>query len=203
MDRSRKHLAKIVLFIFVLVVLVIAISLGSGRQSPQPEGAAASVPGEPVVEPAEPPEAAQPAEPRPAEVEEQQNEGDDEASQPETTIEKPAASAPKKPAAATSQAPPAPRVSPASTSSLPPLTLALDGATGVGAEARGPAPGVLWLSGVIQGQPRLAVIRRGQNRYMVREGDTFEGQYRVATISSNSVTLQRGRRKLTLRLGQY
>lgn len=87
--------------------------------------------------------------------------------------------------------------------SLPPLTLALDGTGPVGQAMNGAPPTVLWLSGVIEGSPKLAVVRRGQHRYMVREGDAIENQYRVITISSNSVTLQRGGRKQVLRLGQY
>ena len=66
----------------------------------------------------------------------------------------------------------------------------------------GPAPNVLWLSGVIQGDPKLALLRRGEKRYLVKEGGSFE-RYRVAKIGSNSVTIQRGSRKLTLRVGQY
>jgi hypothetical protein len=67
----------------------------------------------------------------------------------------------------------------------------------------GPPPDVLWLSGVVQGEPRVAVLRRGENRYVVSEGDVFEENYRVLTISSNTISLQRGSRKRTLRVGQY
>ncbi len=70
-------------------------------------------------------------------------------------------------------------------------------------EPLGPPPGVLWLSGVIQGEPKVAVLRRGENRYLVREGDTIEDRYTVQQIGSNSITLKRGSRKLTLRVGQY
>ena len=86
--------------------------------------------------------------------------------------------------------------------SLPPFLPPLYG-PGVTEEAEGPPPGVLWLSGVIQGEPRLALLRRGNNRYLVREGDTVEGKYRVGGISANSVVLLRGARRQTLRLGQY
>ena len=87
-------------------------------------------------------------------------------------------------------------------SSLPPFLPPLYGAD-MGQEMGGPPPGVLWLSGVIQGQPKMALLRRDENRYLVREGETIEGRYRVIGISANSVTLQRGSRKQTLRLGQY
>ncbi len=71
-----------------------------------------------------------------------------------------------------------------------------------GASWGGPAPSVLWLAGVVEGDPKLAVLRRGDSRYLVKEGDSVEGAYRVVKIASNAVTLQRGRRSLTLRLGR-
>jgi hypothetical protein len=49
----------------------------------------------------------------------------------------------------------------------------------------------------------MALLRQGENRYLVREGDTVGGKYQVIEISANSVVLQRGGRKQTLRLGQY
>jgi len=91
---------------------------------------------------------------------------------------------------------------PAAPSLLPPFLPPLYGPE-TGEEMRGPPPGVLWLSGVIQGKPRLALLRRDGNRYLVREGEMIEGRYRVSAISGNSVTLERGNRKQTLRLGQY
>jgi hypothetical protein len=60
---------------------------------------------------------------------------------------------------------------------------------------------VLWLSGVINGDPKVALLRRGDSRYLVREGGTFES-YRVVRITSNSVTVQRGGSKRTLRVGK-
>jgi len=64
-----------------------------------------------------------------------------------------------------------------------------------------PTPNVLWLSGVINGDPKVALLRRGDSRYLVREGGTFES-YRVVRITSNSVTVQRGGSKRTLRVGK-
>ncbi|MDH5201367.1 MAG: hypothetical protein OEW93_10795 [Candidatus Bathyarchaeota archaeon] len=87
--------------------------------------------------------------------------------------------------------------------SLPPFPPALYGAAPLGEPASGPPPSVLWLSGVIQGDPKVALLRRGSNRYLVREGDKIENRYRVTRISSDSVTLRRGTRTQTLRLGQY
>ncbi|UCC68038.1 MAG: hypothetical protein JSV79_13160 [Armatimonadota bacterium] len=84
---------------------------------------------------------------------------------------------------------------------LPPFQPGLHGAPSDGPP--GPPPNVLWLSGVIQGEPKLAVLRRGGNRYLVREGDAIDGGYRVARISSHTVTLQRRGRTRVLRLGQY
>jgi len=70
------------------------------------------------------------------------------------------------------------------------------------AATSGRSPATLWLSGVIQGDPKVALLRRGDERYLVREGETFDGVYRVVRISSNRVALQRGSRKLTLRVGE-
>lgn len=67
----------------------------------------------------------------------------------------------------------------------------------------GPPPDVLWLSGVIQGEPKVAVLRRGEKRFYVRQGDTIDDGYTVVRISSNEVTLERGRRTRALRLGRY
>ncbi len=92
---------------------------------------------------------------------------------------------------------------PARTRSLPPLPPPNWGAATVSQLPSGPPPDVLWLSGVVQGEPRVAVLRRGENRYVVSEGDVFEENYRVLTISSNTISLQRGSRKRTLRVGQY
>lgn len=64
-----------------------------------------------------------------------------------------------------------------------------------------PAPNVLWLSGVINGNPKVALLRHGDSRYFVKEGGTFES-YRVVKIASNSVTIQRGGSKRTLRVGK-
>ena len=108
------------------------------------------------------------------------------------------------PAPARPPAPPAPRGnSPRQAlayGSLPPLMLA---SSGPEAGAQGPPPGVLWLAGVIHGSPKLAVIRRGQERFLVREGESVGGIYRVSRITADTVTLQRGRRTLVLRLGQF
>jgi len=67
----------------------------------------------------------------------------------------------------------------------------------------GPPSNVLWLSGVIQGDPKLAVLRQGENRYLVREGDAIDNGYRVVQISTNNVTLKRRGKNRVLRLGQY
>ena len=111
----------------------------------------------------------------------------------EPAVESPAEAPPH-----TSQQPVA-RPKPAPRASLPPFqpSLAAPG------RAVGPPPGVLWLAGVIQGDRPVALLRRGKSRFLVREGDSFEDRYRVASISSNSVTLERGTRKQTLRVGEY
>jgi hypothetical protein len=71
------------------------------------------------------------------------------------------------------------------------------------AQPSGPPPGVLWLSGVIQGEPRVAVLRRGESRFVVKEGDIIEDRYTVSQIGTNTIALKHGSRTLTLRVGQY
>jgi hypothetical protein len=90
-------------------------------------------------------------------------------------------------------------------SGLPPLGVSpTAGWSGPSAALRaGPPPSVLWLAGVIQGESKLAVLRRGESRYLVKEGDSVEGRYRVIKIAADRVALQRGRRTISLRLGQY
>jgi hypothetical protein len=53
----------------------------------------------------------------------------------------------------------------------------------------------------MEGRERLAIMRRGTNRYMARLGDIVDGQ-RVVGISADSVVLQRGTHKRTLRLSR-
>jgi len=54
---------------------------------------------------------------------------------------------------------------------------------------------------VVGGEQKLALLRRGESRYLVRVGDTVESGYRVAKITDAAVVLQKGRRTRTLRLG--
>jgi hypothetical protein len=121
------------------------------------------------------------------------------AQQSTTEVQAPAP-APRKPT------PPAPKAEavtrkPVPQSYLPPFQPGAYGTQTTGMS--GPPPDVLWLSGVIQGEPKVAVLRRGEKRYYVRQGDTIDDGYTVVRISSNEVTLKRGRRTRALRLGQY
>jgi len=110
----------------------------------------------------------------------------------------------KKPASAaskTKQRPVAWR--PVAREALPPFSASIYQVGPADEPASGPPPDVLWLSGVIQGEPKVALFRRGGDRYLVKEGDVVDDKYRVLEISANSVTLQRGSRKQTLRVGEY
>jgi len=82
---------------------------------------------------------------------------------------------------------------------LPPLLPPLSGSVVVGEPAARPAPPTLRLTGIVGGAEKLAVLRRGEKRFMVRAGDTVEA-YRVTGVSNRSVTLQRGSQTRTLRL---
>jgi hypothetical protein len=60
----------------------------------------------------------------------------------------------------------------------------------------------LQLTGIIAGSPSTAVLRLGEEHYVVREGDLLNGQLRVQQITKNSVVLREGRSTYTLRLGR-
>jgi len=93
----------------------------------------------------------------------------------------------------------APRQYAAGRGPVPPLLPPLYGPQMASVAAR--PPDVLRLTGIVEGQARLAIMRRGGNRYMVRLGDSVDGQ-RVLLISAGSVVLQHGAHKRTLRLSK-
>jgi len=195
MKLRKKDLAKIVGFSAALVILAVGIVVTCAEQpaTPQPPAAEAEVA---VAETPSTLAADQPSEPETPEPAAE--------SAPEPA---PPAADPAPPRAQTAAAP-APRPAPAPAravpaASLPPFMLAPADGGGTATRPLGPAPGVLWLSGVIQGDPTVAVLRRGENRYHVCEGDLIEGRYRVVSISNNTVVLQRGSTRQTLRVGQY
>lgn len=68
-------------------------------------------------------------------------------------------------------------------------------------DSRGGGKGALQLTGIIAGSPSTAVLRLGEEHYVVREGDLLNGQLRVQQITKNSVVLREGRSTYTLRLG--
>jgi len=84
---------------------------------------------------------------------------------------------------------------------LPPFLPTLDGPGSGLQRPAPPPPAVLRLTGVVGGEQKLALLRRGESRYLVRVGDTVESGYRVAKITDAAVVLQKGRRTRTLRLG--
>jgi hypothetical protein len=60
----------------------------------------------------------------------------------------------------------------------------------------------LQLTGVIVGPPSLVVMRRGEEHYILHQGDVVEGtNLRVNAVTRDSVTLRDGRASYTLRLG--
>jgi hypothetical protein len=60
----------------------------------------------------------------------------------------------------------------------------------------------LRVSGIIVGNPSTAVLRVGDQHYVVREGYRLDSNIVVQTIDQSSVTLRDGRGTYTLRLGQ-
>jgi hypothetical protein len=188
MKLKRLGLPNIIALSAALLMVIAGLVISRVGGGPEAAAAPESAKPAPVVAPALAAEAAESSEAETAEP---------EAAEPKKAPVPSASAEPKKATAPVA----APRPSP--TRSLPPLPPPEWGAPAAGEEPSGPPPGVLWLSGVIQGEQRVAVLRRGESRYVVREGETFEGKYRVVAISSNSVTLERGGKKQTLRVGQY
>lgn len=67
----------------------------------------------------------------------------------------------------------------------------------------GATPPALQLTGIIDGDPRMAVIEGETAHYIVREGDRVAGGYRVASISPQKVMLRsEDNRTVVLRFGR-
>jgi hypothetical protein len=59
----------------------------------------------------------------------------------------------------------------------------------------------LALTGIVLGTPPLAVMRRGTDHFIVKQGAELPGKVMVQAISRNSVTLRDGKRQYTLKIG--
>jgi hypothetical protein len=59
----------------------------------------------------------------------------------------------------------------------------------------------LQLTGIILGTPSTAVLRLGDDHFVVKEGDLLDSTLRVQKITKTTVTLRDGRTAYTLRLG--
>lgn len=57
------------------------------------------------------------------------------------------------------------------------------------------------LTGVITGRTNVAIIRLGDSRYIVKEGQLINGKYKVVSVSPDGVQLNRDGRKVFLELG--
>lgn len=60
----------------------------------------------------------------------------------------------------------------------------------------------LQVTGIILGSPSTAVLRVGDEHYVVRAGDLLDSQLRVQEITKDTVTLRDGRTTYVLRLGR-
>ena len=58
------------------------------------------------------------------------------------------------------------------------------------------------ITGIVLGNPSIAVLRRGDDHYVVRVGDSIGGHLRVQAITRSTVTLYDGKRTYELRMGQ-
>ena len=93
---------------------------------------------------------------------------------------------------------PAPsRKHPTETGPAPPLLPPLPGSESSSASGRDR----LQLTGIIVGTPSTAVLRLGEDHYVVREGDVLDTTLRVQRITKTTVILRDARMAYTLRLG--
>jgi type II secretory pathway component PulC len=58
----------------------------------------------------------------------------------------------------------------------------------------------LTLTGIVRGKPDMAILRKDDQRYFVKVGETVDG-YRVQSISNQQVVLAGPQGKVTLRMG--
>jgi hypothetical protein len=82
---------------------------------------------------------------------------------------------------------------PAATAQLPPLS---------SGPASTPRRGTLHVTGIISGDPATAVLRVGDDHYVVGVGDWLDNDISVQAIGTNTVTLREGKRSHVLRLGR-
>ena len=57
------------------------------------------------------------------------------------------------------------------------------------------------LTGVIRGAENVAIIRVGEERHVVKQGQYIDGTYRVVSVSDDGAVLACGNRRIYLRLG--
>ena len=60
----------------------------------------------------------------------------------------------------------------------------------------------LHVTGIVAGNPSVAVLRLGDQHYVLQEGDWLDDRTRVQAIGRSTVTLRAGTRTYTLRLGR-
>jgi hypothetical protein len=66
----------------------------------------------------------------------------------------------------------------------------------------GRSSNVLRVTGIVVGRPSVAVLRRGEDVFIVQPGDVLNGGLRVQSVSRTSVTLRDNQRSYVLRLGE-
>lgn len=57
------------------------------------------------------------------------------------------------------------------------------------------------LTGVVRGDENVAILRAGDGRYVVKQGQVIEGRYRVLLVMSDAVVLSDKGRRIFVRLG--
>jgi hypothetical protein len=57
------------------------------------------------------------------------------------------------------------------------------------------------VTGVIRGGKNVAIVRSGDERHIVREGQYIQGKYRVDSVTDDGVVLSESNRRISLKLG--
>lgn len=85
---------------------------------------------------------------------------------------------------------------------VPPISpMPVEAPGGAGMENADPALPSFQLTGIITGRTNVAIIRLGEARHIVKEGQLINGMYKVVKVSQDGVQLTHDGRSVFLKLG--
>lgn len=83
---------------------------------------------------------------------------------------------------------------------IPPIGTGNSGTAGTAAPVEEAFPD-FQVTGVITGRTNVAIVRLGEDKFIIREGQTISGKYRVVTVSQDGVLISHDGRSVFLKLG--